>query len=219
MEQSVPASNYFPQKERFKWPAYKFGMKLDEFITILKPRFNTLSLPLLDDGSFLEDVNRIAEEADSKEEFLKHLEQHSEGQKTKLLKSWQSTTTKLITSDTVNIPDDTWVAAVRFMQTKSIESLIQFFDELSKDSHTTSRPETLFQTSQEPKLSCPMELGNEKLNGLVTSKPCRNRVRGDAKVTKSKKTKKKKGPSRRIQTTEDRPSLTEGEDCRSTFVS
>lgn len=72
----------------FRWPAYKFGMRLDELFTTLHDRFNTWPAPLQDWEAFHHDVWEISEAATTKEELMKNLEKRMNIRKAEMTEVW-----------------------------------------------------------------------------------------------------------------------------------
>lgn len=53
----LPPADYFLRHREQRWPAWKFGVDMDELFTTLPQQFNQICYPLLDRDAFFQDIS------------------------------------------------------------------------------------------------------------------------------------------------------------------
>ncbi|KAJ2975730.1 hypothetical protein NUW58_g8273 [Xylaria curta] len=119
-------------EDRWHWPAWRFGMRLDELFTTLHEKFNMWPAPILDFEAFHHDVAELAHTAKTKDELFRALELRKKQRCEEITEVWE-----LIagygTAGASILPEEHWAYAVQFFRTRSLDAMIAFLFEFLVD--------------------------------------------------------------------------------------
>ncbi|KAI1200778.1 hypothetical protein F5X97DRAFT_339956 [Nemania serpens] len=117
----------------YRWPAFKFGMALDELFTTLHDKYNTWPCPLQDWEAFHHDVWEMSQTATTKEELMSNVESRMKTRAEEMAKAWDLICVHL-SHGRSSLPEAHWRAGCQLFKTKSLDSLLAFlFEFLTSD--------------------------------------------------------------------------------------
>ncbi|KAK7226731.1 hypothetical protein V2G26_014734 [Clonostachys chloroleuca] len=114
------------QDRNWIWPAWKFDYDLEEIFTTLHYQHNTIEIPLQDFTGFFYDVHAAANEASTREEFHRLLDQRKKQRTKELLNAFDDTTIHLTGKPSL-LGRELWGPAVTFFRHCSMSALVMFW--------------------------------------------------------------------------------------------
>lgn len=108
------------------WPAWKFGMAMNDQFDTLHDQYNTISTPIQDAESFHLDIADIADKATSRAEFHSLLAQRKQLRLDELRSCFESVSVELVANPML-MDESRWAHAVQFFRTSSLDSIVAYF--------------------------------------------------------------------------------------------
>lgn len=121
-----PPEGFYELHPEYRWPAWKFGMDMDELFTSLPQRFNRISLPLLDREAFAQDVVYLSHLASDKESFFQMLHERKVMREQELRRLWAKSFRQICGQPSL-IGKGLWPQAMFIHRYNSYDSLVRFF--------------------------------------------------------------------------------------------
>lgn len=123
-----PPRDYFLEHPDHWWPAWKFGMKLDDLFTTLPREFNSIALPILDTDAFSRDISEISCIAQDRQEFVRLLAERRDSRQEELWKIWLYTFRRIASSPRlIDESSGNWDDAMHIYHSKSFDSYVRYF--------------------------------------------------------------------------------------------
>ncbi|KAI0398828.1 hypothetical protein F4802DRAFT_104445 [Xylaria palmicola] len=138
MEPPPPQPDWAFEQE-WHWPAWKFGMAMDELFTTLHSQFNTWAAPMQSFEAFKHDVWEISNAATTRDDFFQALEMRKKQRSEEMARVWDMMACYMTAGQSI-LPDDHWEQAIRFFRTRSLDNMLaflyQFLNEEEKEKVT-----------------------------------------------------------------------------------
>lgn len=123
---SPPHEDYFFDHPEHHWPAWKFGLDMDDLFTTLPKQFNMMSCALLDRDAFFRDVSAISHTAKTREEFFSMLQERREMRAEELRDMWVTSFQNISGSPDL-IGRELWPNAMFIYHFNSFDAIVRFF--------------------------------------------------------------------------------------------
>lgn len=123
------------------WPAWKFGLKMDEEFKQLHEQYNTFPSTIQDPQAFHRDLLRTAVTATTKEEFYEELAIRKEMRILELNTMLESLSDEIVANPSL-VAAAQWHHAVQIFRTGSLDSLVGYFASYLDSNDTTLAAKT-----------------------------------------------------------------------------
>ncbi|XWX00028.1 hypothetical protein V2A60_008044 [Cordyceps javanica] len=108
------------------WPAWKFGLKIDDQFKELQELYNTFPSAIQNPQAFHLDLLEIATKATTKEELYKELAIRKQTRFLELNRSLESLSCEIVANPAL-LAVSQWHHAVQIFRTGSLDSLVEYF--------------------------------------------------------------------------------------------
>ncbi|KAJ3492294.1 hypothetical protein NLG97_g5434 [Lecanicillium saksenae] len=108
------------------WPAWKFGLKMDDQFKQLQEAYNTIPSAIQNPQAFHLDLLEIATKATTKEELYKELAIRKQKRILELNRSLESLSCEIVANPNL-LAVSQWQHAVQIFRTGSLDSLVEYF--------------------------------------------------------------------------------------------
>ncbi|GAP93171.1 hypothetical protein SAMD00023353_10900090 [Rosellinia necatrix] len=149
-------------RPELNWPAWKFGLEVEDLANGLHDEYNTLRVPIQCQRAFHLDVNDAATKASTSDEFHRLMSERSMERFREIEQTIDDISMDMIGSPGQFINEDLWYPFICFVRAMSVADMIIFF---------TSICQPNYHTDSEKSATPPPEAFLTMLNPLAIQRP------------------------------------------------